>query len=226
MTSNEWLIVLRSIVRVMQDSTRIADIHRVAEITCRHRFRSLLDDARAGGREPELLQQRPRISPESVDLDSLRQLPDSTLGGAYVRHLDAHGLEIFVAPVPPDHVPDPELRYLIHRYRQVHDIWHVLLALGTHGHEEVLVHAFVLGHLRLPVSALIVLFGTLKHVVLERRWWVLRRALYEAFSCGRAASPLLLVPWEQMWSKPLSELRSRYGIRPILAPDPLAAGRA
>ena len=149
-----------------------------------------------------------------MDLDVLRQLPPETLGGAYARHLDRYRLEMFADETPEDHIDDPDVRYLIQRYRQVHDIWHVLLGLGTRGHEEVLVHAFVLGHLGLPVSAMIVLLGGLKHIVFERRWAALRHAVREAFDSGRDAEPLLLVQWENLWSEPVDGLRQRYGIRP------------
>lgn len=215
MTLREWAQVVQSTVRVMQDSNRIKDIHRVADITSRHRFQALLEDALIGGRVPEILQQRPELDPASVDLPVLRRLPADTLGGAYARHLDTHRLEMYVDPTSPEHVHDPDVRYLIHRYRQVHDIWHVLLGLGTRGHEEVLVHAFVLGHLRLPVSALVVAFGTIKHMVMEKRWAALRHSLLEAFTSGRAASPLLMVRWEQLWEQPLDEVRRRYRVRPL-----------
>jgi len=214
----ELFLVLRGIARVMQDSNRIDDIHRVAEITTRGRFAAILARAHARGEPPALLRDRPVLSPRTVDLPALRTLPDETLGRAFVRHLDDHGLKMYVADVSPDHVPDPDVRYLIHRYRQVHDLWHVLLGLGTSGHEEVLVHAFVLGHMRLPVSMLVVLFGTLKHGIGERRWGMVRHAVREAYHRGREASPeLLWARWEDHWGEPLDEVRRRYGVRPIAA---------
>ena len=212
-TAREWLLVLRGIVRVMADSNRTVDIHRVAEITSRGRVRTLLEQLGANGL-PDLLRDRPYLTPQTVDLPALRRLPADTLGGAYVRHFDRHGLEMYVDPIPPSQIPDLDVRYLFHRYRQVHDIWHVLLGLGTEGHEEVLVHAFVLGHLRLPVSMLIVVLGTLKHGVTEGRWDMVRRAVPEAYRLGRDAAPLLTVRWEHLWAQPLGEVRQRFNIRP------------
>lgn len=212
MTPREHWLVARSIVRVMRDSNRIEDIHRVAEITSRGRFGALLQQLRAAGSEPELLRRRPELDHERVDFETLRRLPPDTLGGAYVRHLDDNGLTLYTDPTSSEHVSDPDIRYLIHRYRQVHDIWHVLLGLGTQGHEEVLLHAFVLGHLQLPISALVVVLGSLKHIVLERRWHTLRHELRWAFHSGREAAPLMLVPWEQLWDEPLVEVRRRYRI--------------
>ncbi|MEM7155222.1 MAG: Coq4 family protein [Myxococcota bacterium] len=214
MTMREWWLVVRYTIAVLRDSRRTTKIHRVAEITSRGRFTALLQDLRAHGREPDMLAKRPQLTPPHVDIQLLRTLPAETLGGAYARHLDAHRLEMFLDDTPADHVDDPDVRYLIRRYRQVHDIWHVLLGLGTRGHEEVLVHAFVLGHLRLPISALVVLFGSVKHMVLEARWAALRHALREAYDSGRQAEPLLLVQWEDLWDEPIDALRRRYRIQP------------
>ena len=98
------------------------------------------------------------------------------------------------------------------RFRQTHDVWHALLGLGITGHEEVLTHWFTYGQLQLPVSALIMVFGTLKHMVLERRWGALRHSALEAYRAGRDAAPLIGVSWEDQWEDPISVVRERYGL--------------
>ena len=106
------------------------------------------------------------------------------------------------------------MAYLMRRFRQTHDVWHALLGLGVQGHEEVIIHAFSYGQLRLPVSAMVMFFGSIKHIVLERRWGALRHALREAYDIGRRAQPLLPVYWERIWDQPLAEVRAPYSIRP------------
>ncbi len=199
--------MLGAIARVLRDSNRIDDIHLVADITGRDRFDALLVRVRARAEGAALLAERPTLGPADIDLSRLRQLPADTLGGAFARHLDRHDLELYEGPPSPTWLTDPDARYLVHRYRQMHDIWHVLLGLGTEGHEEVLVHAFTYGHLRLPNSALIVLLGSLKHLVLERRWTTLRRDLWRAYRRGRQAVDLLQVRWEARWADPLDQVR-------------------
>jgi ubiquinone biosynthesis protein Coq4 len=93
-------------------------------------------------------------------------------------------------------------------------VWHTLLELGTQGHEEVIIHAFSWGQLRLPVSAMVVFFGAFKHIVLERRWQALRHGLLEAYRIGRDAAPLLSVYWERIWAEPIDQVRERYHVRP------------
>ncbi len=210
----EWGHVVHSTLRVLRDSNRIADIHLVSEITARRRFTELLVAERERDPCNDVLRRRPEIDEQSVDFAALRRLPETTLGGSYVRHLERNGLGVYRDPVSNRFIADPDVRYLVHRYRQTHDIWHVLMGLGTRGHEEVLVHAFSWGMLGLPNSAMIVGLGTLKHIVLERRWTVLRHGVREAYRTGQRAAPLLTVAWEDQWEDSLAAVRDRYGIVP------------
>lgn len=197
----------------MADSTKTHEIHRVEEITGRPTYRRVLDELRADPDGRRLLAERPELSSELVDYDALRRMPPTTLGGAYVRHLDGNGITADYQAARTRHVEDEEMAYLMCRFRQTHDVWHALLGLGIAGHEEVIIHAFSYGQLRLPVSAMIMTFGTLKHIVMERRWGALRHSLREAYDVGRAAEPLLKVIWEDYWSTPIEDVRTRYNLR-------------
>jgi ubiquinone biosynthesis protein COQ4 len=208
-------LVGRAVLRVMADSTKTHEIHRVEEITGRPRYRRLIAELSQTREGRELLHDRPELSSDQVDFAALRKLPATSLGGAYVRHLDRNQLSADYQAAATRHVDDPDLAYLMRRFRQTHDVWHALLGVGITGHEEVLVHYFSWGQLRLPVSALIMLFGTLKHMVLERRWGVLRHSALEAYRAGRDAVPLLGVYWEKLWTQPLDEVRARLGLHPI-----------
>jgi ubiquinone biosynthesis protein COQ4 len=205
----------QAIVRVLGDSTKTHEIHRVEEITGRPRYRRLLDEMSRTPEGQRLMTERPELSSEHVDYDRLRRLPETTFGGAYVRHLDGNGITADYQAAATRHVDDPDMAYLMRRFRQTHDVWHALLGIGITGHEEVLIHWFSFGQLRLPVSALIMVFGTMKHLVLEQRWDALRHSMTEAYRAGRDAEPLMPVYWEDLWEHPLDEIRARYHLRPL-----------
>ena len=205
----------QAVVRVLGDSTKTHEIHRVEEITGRPRYRRLLAEMAATPEGRRLLAERPELSSDHVDYDRLRALPASTLGGAYARHLDDNKLTADYQAAATRHVDDPDMAYLMRRFRQTHDVWHALMGIGITGHEEVLTHWFSYGQLRLPVSALIMVFGTMKHMLLERRWDAVRHSLLEAYRSGRDADPLLSVYWEDLWEQPLDEVRARYHVRPL-----------
>ena len=214
MTLREWLRLGQAIVRTMADSERTDEIHVAEELTGRVPYARFMTETASEPALDELLRDRPELSSEQVDYDHLRTLPADTLGGAYVRHLDDNGLSADYQAAPTRYVEDEDMAYLMRRFRQTHDVWHALTGLGTKGHEEVIIHAFSWGQMRLPVSALVIVFGTLKHIVIEARWRALRHALLEAYRNGRDAAPLLTVHWEKMWDQPLAEVRERYGVRP------------
>ncbi|HTJ40558.1 MAG TPA: Coq4 family protein [Kofleriaceae bacterium] len=204
-----------AVVRVLGDSTKTHEIHRVEEITGRPRFRLLFEELSATEEGRRLLDLRPELSSDLVDYDLLRALPPTTLGGAYARHLDGNGITADYQAAATRHVDDPDIAYLMRRFRQTHDVWHALLGLGIAGHEEVVIHSFSWGQLRLPVSAMIMFFGTMKHMVLERRWGTLRHSMSEAYRAGREAAPLMGVIWEDMWDRPIDHVRAAYGIHPL-----------
>jgi ubiquinone biosynthesis protein COQ4 len=159
----------------------------------------------AAGRQ--LLEERPAIDRSSVDFAGLRALPAHTLGGAYVRMLDAQGLDPDIFQRPPG-LPD-DLAYVAQRARQTHDLWHVLTGLDTSVPSEIALQAFTYGQLKLRLSLLIAIFGVLLFSVRHPQTLSLARRWYER---GRRASFLLAVRWEDLWSEPLATVRTKVGL--------------
>jgi len=210
----QWRDVLARAQRVLADSNQTLDIVAVEEITGQRQLAWLLERGVFDTEEGRaLLRERPHLA--RAPLDELRTLPDGTLGREWVRFLDDHGLDPSLTLQPTPYTDDEDAAYLLHRIRQSHDLWHVLVGLGTRGHEEVLVHSFSLAQTGLPVSIAIVVLGALKHMVLERRWSCLRHDLLAAHRVGRRAAPLLAVYWERHLGEPLAAVRRRYGIEPL-----------
>ena len=214
-TIKDAVRVSQAVVRVLGDSTKTHEIHRVEEITGRPRFRAILAEMHETPEGRRLMAERPELSSELVDYDHLRRLPATTFGGAYVRHLDDNHITADYQAAATRHVDDPDMAYLMRRFRQTHDVWHTLLGLGIAGHEEVVIHSFSYGQLRLPVSAMIIFFGSIKHIVLERRWGALRHSMLDAYREGRDAAPLMPVTWEDHWDEPLENVRAMVGVQPL-----------
>jgi ubiquinone biosynthesis protein COQ4 len=206
--------VLECTARVLRDSNRTLDIVAVEEITGQAQLAHLLE--RGTFETPEgraLMRERPHLA--DVDQDALRALPDGTLGREWIRFLDRHSLSLDLTKQPTPYTEDDRAAYLLQRIRQSHDLWHVLIGVGVRGHEEVLVHSFSLAQTGLPASIAIIFFGAIKHMVLEKRWSVLRRDLLAAHRRGRKAASLLAVYWERHLEEPLDRVRERYGIEPM-----------
>ena len=213
MTFEEIYVMSRGIIRVMLDSEQTAEIHIAEEITGRGFYKNIHSQLLQSDEGAQLLKHRPELCDDQVDYDFLRTLSPTTLGGAYVQHLDSNNLSAEYQAAETTYVDDPDISYLMRRFRQTHDVWHALLELGTAGHEEVIIHAFSWGQLQLPVSAMVVVFGTLKHIIGEGRWGALMFGLLEAYNIGREAKSLLPVHWEKQWQEPIETVRLNYNLR-------------
>eukprot|EP00624_Nannochloropsis_granulata_P003147 evm.model.NODE_25956_length_14363_cov_38.254890.4 len=160
----------------------------------------------------ELLEAKPDIKEESVHPDRLRGLPPGTFGREYACFMDHHGYS-------PDErtavrfVDDPELAFVIKRYRQVHDFWHVLCGLPPTVLGELALKWFEMVQTRLPIAAFSGLFGPLSLPATERK--VLREQYIPwAVRTAGAAKPLMCVWYERSFDEPLDAMRTRLNITP------------
>jgi ubiquinone biosynthesis protein COQ4 len=86
----------------------------------------MLEDPEAS----RILLQKPRINSKTVDLDRLSKLPKDTVGGTYYAFLEKN-------KVTPDSrsqvrfIQDPELAYVMQRYREIHDLVHAVSGQPT-----------------------------------------------------------------------------------------------
>jgi len=165
-----------------------------------------------------LLRDRPRIDDEHIDFAALEALPEGTLGRAYATFLKENG----ITPAPFKTAPnvcDDRLSYVMLRFRQTHDLWHVVTGFRTDVDGEVMLQAFTFAQTRSPASFLIALFGFMRFA-LDPRAFSRVRAAYEL---GKKLPPLGPTRWEEMFERPLAEVRARIGAEPGVLPVPSAA---
>jgi ubiquinone biosynthesis protein COQ4 len=76
----------------------------------------------------KILRTRPLINVETIDFEKLSTLKQSTFGYAYYRFVKDNN----VSPmdrVDVKYIDDEELAYVMLRYRQTHDFFHVLTGI-------------------------------------------------------------------------------------------------
>lgn len=157
-----------------------------------------------------ILKERPVINTRTVDLDYLQSLPHGTFGREYADWLHVNQ----ASPderLPVHFVDDVELAYVMRRYREIHDLMHVMLGQPTNMLGEVTVKAFegIQTGLFMCASG-----GTLGIVRLGRRhremyWkthfsWAVRNAF--------RARNVMTVYFEKHWELPIEQLRSELNI--------------
>jgi len=160
-----------------------------------------------------ILQHRPRIRECAVDMAHLRSLPAHTFGRAYEAYLAVHGF----SPDGRHEVAcgelDETLRYVLQRYREVHDLWHVLSGLPPSVLGEAALKWFEMVHTGLPVAALAALAAPLR---LSPQECAAYRQHYVPWAsrAGRLVVPLLAVRYEDLWAVGLDEVRGRLRFDP------------
>lgn len=169
------------------------------------------------------LAERPDLLSVLSDHEGLRELPEGSLGRAYLAFMEEAGLnagDLIEAEEAATVVPealDPERRWLADRGRDSHDLWHVLTGYGRDEAGEVALLAFTYATYPNPGIALILLAAVLiGPKTLAFRW---ERYLWQAWRRGRAAK-LQFAPYEEWLSLPLDEARRGAGIIPPAVAHP------
>src|SRR5690606_9442845 len=174
-------------------------------------YQRILEQLQQTDEGRDLLARRPSLQGEEVDLDALRALPEHTLGHQFARYHRDNG----ITPFHTDNPIRDELDYIAKRYRETHDLYHVVTGYQTDPHGEMELQAFVMGNLGIRTPLIIVPMGTLgilRNKLDQRPGHThlgLLRELREAYLRGRRARSLFAFPFEAHWETPLEEVRAR-----------------
>jgi len=158
-----------------------------------------------------VLNEKRDILPVLQDRDTLRALPEGTLGREYARFLDrerlsAEGLVDASNETEDDPVfLDDRARVLSSRLRDTHDLWHVVTGYQRDLFGEHALLAFTYAQTLNHGIGFIVLMAAI------RRWRDGQREVIplarEGFRRGRHAESLVAADWEGLLTRPLSEVR-------------------
>lgn len=172
-------------------------------------MRRLRDAMLASPTGRRILRDRPRITSASLDLDYLRSLAPTTVGGSYVAWLDAEGVSPDTRPAVR-YIDDAECAYVMQRYRECHDFYHALTGLPIVREGEVALKAFEFANTLIPMTGL----STLSVLTLgpkgRARFW--DTYLPWALKNGLRADEVITIYWEEELETDVDELRARLGI--------------
>lgn len=156
-----------------------------------------------------ILRDRPRITSQTMKMEYLRALPESSVGRAYADWLDREG----VSPDTRDtvkYIDDEECAYVMQRYRECHDFYHALTGLPVMVEGEVALKAFEFANTLLPMTGLS-MFAVARLKPAERQRFF---SIYLpwAISNGTKAKEVINVYWEEQLERDVKVLRSELGI--------------
>lgn len=155
----------------------------------------------------------------NVELEPLLGLPRGTIGREYAELLQTHGLQPFRIS---DQLPRDVLQrnMFMARYALLHDVYHVLTGFDTSWAGEAGVWAFVAGQRYLWTYWIAAIMAVVIYPLFAP-WQALRiwRNALRGARMGRRAATLITLPIEQLWDRPVAELRRDHHIE---ASDELA----
>ncbi|XP_055315723.1 uncharacterized protein LOC129575755 [Sitodiplosis mosellana] len=161
----------------------------------------------------QILAERPRINSEIIDLNALGRLPTDTFGYAYKKFLDDNN----VTPdsrMPVKFLNDPELMYVMTRYRECHDLIHTVLGMPTNMLGEVTVKWIEAINIGLPMCYGGAVFGAMRLRPKQRENYR-QHYLPWALNNSKHLKPLMNVYWEKRWDQKIDELRKELNIEPL-----------
>lgn len=169
-------------------------------------FSSMIQDTEG----QQILLDKPRINSSILNLNELAKLPEGTLGHAYIRFLEDNQ----VTPdsrLPVQFVDEPELAYIMQRYREAHDLFHTVLGMPTNMLGEVTVKWIEGIQTGLPMCIGGAIFGPLRFKPKQRQKYI-STYLPWAIRVGKSSKLLMNVYFEKRWEQSLAELRQELSI--------------
>lgn len=203
------LLGLSAAVSAMIDPRRAEQVARLGEVTGRWGLEAMREAMQSDPEGRRVLEKRP-VFQEWVDLSVLSRLAPDSLGAQYASFMLSHGFHPRSRP-PVRYVDDPELAYIMARYRDLHDIFHVLFHFShVSVDSEVqlkLAEAFIT---RLPMTFLAAAVGPLR-LSSQARLDLFRRVLPWAYH--NCSPRLLSVFYEERMEQPIDQVRASLNIQ-------------
>lgn len=160
----------------------------------------------------QILAEKPRIRSSTVDLEYLASLPKNTFGFVYSRFLSTRG---FSPDERPDvrYVDDPELAYVMVRYRECHDLFHVILDAHTNMLGEIAVKWVEGIQMGMPMCLLGAFAGPVRLGPVHRQRYF---SVFFPWSIeqGFKAKFLMNIYYEKHWEDDIDDLRKRMNVEP------------
>lgn len=155
-----------------------------------------------------LLSERPSLQGKELDLAALERLPEGTLGREFARYFRDNKISPFETTLELKN----DIDFIGKRYRETHDLLHVLTGYTTDQVGEMELQAYALGNLGIRTAAFILLVSSFELLKVAQssigRSEYLRR-LWAAYRRGRASEQFLDVWFEHHWETPVATLRAQ-----------------
>jgi ubiquinone biosynthesis protein COQ4 len=155
------------------------------------------------------LREQPRLA---VDLGTLGALPVGTLGRTFADHMRANGLDPSALPTLRS---TDDIQFMRAHLYETHDVWHAVTGFATDVAGELGLQAFYAAQTPGGLPLLLIAMGFLNSAIYaqgdrERRF----QAVADGWEMGKRAESLFGVRWNELWDRPVDEVRALLGVKP------------
>lgn len=204
--------IISSIIKLIRNPYDVSPIFKISEFRNHMSFQLCMAQAHNDEQLSQLIRENYR-SPKPHDLEQLGHLPAGSLGQVFAQHMKHHQMDVVFYPAIDDTTTD-DLTYLRLRARETHDIHHAVLGMKPDLLGEMSISAFYLSQLNIPLSSALIGIGFLVAVI-KKPFMIehLMDALIKGWTMGKnAQANILSMKWEEMWERPIADIRSELGI--------------
>ena len=213
------LEVIRGIRALLANPDDTSQVFRIIRAASGNSFERLFRRVKRDPNGARILAEQRLLLGALSDRETLRDLPDGTLGREYARFMDAEQIsaeglaQASLQDQPQDPSPlGPEADVLGERLRDMHDLWHVTTGYGRDLLGEAALLAFSYAQTRNRG------IGVIVAVALYKMW---RGGAKEAvelvrggYHRGRKARLLPAADWEALLVLPLDQVRRQLEVEP------------
>lgn len=144
----------------------------------------------------------------TIDISSLLELPESTLGGAYARHITSQGFD----PQAFITTDDQDDNWVRKRAALSHDVYHIITGFDGSPMGEFGLAAYCLVQYRDLLNTFVLSHVPYFMMGNPQRAASLMATLARGFNMGLRSKPIFAYPFEANWHKSIAEVRSELGI--------------
>ena len=159
----------------------------------------------------ELLAEQPDLVPLLKDRESLRALPEGSLGRAYLAFVESEGITadglVSASTIERRGDENAELRWIKDWLRDTHDLWHAVLGYQGDLVGEAALLAFSHHETRNMGVAMIATVAWFKLGRITDPRVHARRAIFDGRRRAKQTAWFVGMPWHQWLARPLEEVR-------------------
>ncbi|XP_039765468.1 ubiquinone biosynthesis protein COQ4 homolog, mitochondrial [Pararge aegeria] len=160
-----------------------------------------------------ILKEMPRINSKTICFKTLSKMPDRTVGRIYADFMKDNNITAD-SRLPVQFIEDPDLAYVMQRYREVHDLVHATLFMKTTMLGEVTVKWVEGIQTKLPMCIGGGIWGAARLKPKHRQLY-LKYYLPWAIKTGNNAKFLQAIYFEKRWDQNIDDFHREMNIVPL-----------